>query len=168
MGRLAGLRGAAEMVSMLPERDTVAGAADAFGLGLDDIGGLSARLFPPDEPVPVHVCAEHVLGEARRVDEAETALAIGDLDAFGALLDASHASLGPYGVSTPGLDELCLRLRSAGAAGARLTGGGFGGFAVAAAAPEVLPDVLAAGEEYAGLAFEAVPTAGMVQGADDV
>ncbi len=167
LGRVAGAEGAAEMVSMLPDRDTVAAAADELGLCLDDIGGLSARFFHPDEAVPVHACAEHVLGEAKRVDEAEAALLAGDIGVFGALLDASHASLGRYGVSTPALDELCGRLRDAGAVGARLTGAGFGGFAVAVASPAALEQVIGAGEEYAGLAFEAVPAAGMMQGAAD-
>jgi galactokinase len=164
LGRVADVHEAAEMVAMLPTRDTVTAAADELGLCLDDIGGLAARLFPPDEPVPVHACAEHVLGEAKRVDEAEAALQAGDLEGFGALLDASHASLTDYGVSTPALDQLCVCLREAGAAGARLTGAGFGGFAIAAAPPAALAKVIAAGNEYAGLAFEAVPSAGMVHG----
>ncbi len=165
LGRIASVPGAAQMVAMLPVQDTVAGAADELGLALDDIGGLSARLFPPDRSVPVHTCAEHVLEEAKRVDEAEAALLAGDLAGFGALLDASHTSLGRFGVATTALDELCLCLREAGAVGARLTGAGFGGFAVAVAEPAVLPAVIAAGEQYAGLAFEAVPGAGMAQGA---
>ena len=46
----------------------------------------------------------------------------------GELLNASHASLRDcYGVSTPAVEETVERLRRAGAIGARIMGGGFGG-----------------------------------------
>ena len=60
------------------------------------------------------------------------ALRAGDLAALGALLRESHASLrDDYGVSTPELDLLVELLVDNGAAGARLTGAGFGGCVVA-------------------------------------
>ncbi len=60
--------------------------------------------------------------------EAVAALRGGDLAALGALLDASHASLRElYEISTPAVEATVARLREAGAAGARLVGGGFGG-----------------------------------------
>jgi len=56
----------------------------------------------------------------------------GDLEAFGRAMDASHASLrDDYEVSCPELDALVDAARENGAAGARLTGAGFGGCAVA-------------------------------------
>ena len=74
----------------------------------------------------------HVVTEGFRVEQAVEALIIGDLFAFGALLDASHASLRhDFEVSTEALDELVAAARGAGAAGARLTGAGFGGSIVA-------------------------------------
>jgi galactokinase len=76
----------------------------------------------------------HVVTEAARVRQAEAAMARGggDLAAFGLLLDASHQSLrDDYEVSHPELDQLVELAREAGAAGARLTGAGFGGSIVA-------------------------------------
>ena len=74
----------------------------------------------------------HVVTEGRRVTEAERALRSENLAAFGGLMNASHASLrDDFGVSTPALDEIVGVARDAGAAGARLTGAGFGGSAVA-------------------------------------
>ena len=74
----------------------------------------------------------HVVTEAARVDQAVEAMEMADLRAFGALMDASHASLAAdYEVSTAALDELVGLARSAGAVGARLTGAGFGGSIVA-------------------------------------
>ena len=56
----------------------------------------------------------------------------GDLAALGPLLSESHASLrDDYEVSTPELDLLVRILEQSGAAGARLTGAGFGGCVVA-------------------------------------
>ena len=74
----------------------------------------------------------HVTTEGRRVTEAETALRRADMGAFGMLMNASHASLrDDYGVSTAALDEIVEVALDAGAAGARLTGAGFGGCAIA-------------------------------------
>ncbi len=70
----------------------------------------------------------HVREENARVQETVAALRAGDLGRVGALLDASHASLRDlYECSTPAVEAAVERLRDAGAAGARLVGGGFGG-----------------------------------------
>ena len=62
------------------------------------------------------------------------ALEENDLPAAGRLLSASHASLrDDYEVSIPELDLLVELLVECGAAGARLTGAGFGGCVVALA-----------------------------------
>ncbi|PYP08841.1 MAG: hypothetical protein DMD56_11885 [Gemmatimonadetes bacterium] len=64
---------------------------------------------------------------------------------FGRLLDASHQSLrDDYEVSHPELDRLVGLAREAGAAGARLTGAGFGGSIVALCRVERAPEVVAA------------------------
>lgn len=82
----------------------------------------------------------HVVGEARRVDEACQALRTASAAAFGRLMDASHESLrDDFDVSHPALDELVAVARAAGARGARLTGAGLGGCIVA------LTDVAGAG-----------------------
>jgi galactokinase len=78
--------------------------------------------------------ARHVLNENERVREAATALSGGDVERLGALFDASHASQrDDFDVSVPEVDALAEALRHAGAFGARLTGGGFGGSVVAVA-----------------------------------
>jgi galactokinase len=70
----------------------------------------------------------HVLEEDARVRAAVAALHDGDLERLAALLDASHASLRDlYDASTPAVEQTVRALREAGAAGARMMGGGFGG-----------------------------------------
>jgi galactokinase len=80
--------------------------------------------------------ARHVVTENARVLAAAQALAADDLERVGQLLSQSHASLrDDFEVSTPELDRLVEALEAAGALGARLTGAGFGGCAVAVARP---------------------------------
>jgi galactokinase len=74
---------------------------------------------------------EHVTGEAARVRDAAAAMERCDPAAFGRLLVESHASLRDrLRVSVPALDRLVEAALGCGAAGARLTGAGFGGCAV--------------------------------------
>lgn len=79
--------------------------------------------------------ARHVFTENARVQEAAGGK---DAAAFGALMNASHASLrDDYEVSTPELDRLVALLQAhPGVYGARLTGAGFGGACVALCRPE--------------------------------
>ena len=50
------------------------------------------------------------------------------MDELGRLLDASHASLrDDFQISTPAVEGAYARLHDAGALGARIVGGGFGG-----------------------------------------
>jgi galactokinase len=80
----------------------------------------------------------HVITENTRVDAAYDALRADDLGSLAALLDASHASLRDlYEVSTPAVEATVDRVRAAGAAGARLMGGGFGGHILALFPPGV-------------------------------
>jgi galactokinase len=77
----------------------------------------------------------HVTTEKERVAAAAEALAAADLPRFGRLLVESHTSLRDrLEVSCPELDRLVDRALALGAAGARLTGAGFGGCAVIACA----------------------------------
>ncbi len=79
-------------------------------------------------PDPLAARACHIIGENIRVQAAVSALQHGDLMALGRLLDASHASLrDSYEVSTPAVEATVERLHRAGAVGARIVGGGFGG-----------------------------------------
>jgi galactokinase len=76
----------------------------------------------------------HVRTENERVRSAVEALERDDISALGPLFAASHASLrDDYEVSTPTLDRLVEAALEAGALGARLTGGGFGGSVLAVA-----------------------------------
>jgi galactokinase len=77
--------------------------------------------------------ARHVVTENGRVRAFAAALAAGDAARAGALMVDSHRSLrDDFEVSTPALDALVAALASTpGVHGARLTGAGFGGCAVA-------------------------------------
>jgi galactokinase len=82
--------------------------------------------------------AAHVVAETGRPGALAQALATADLETAGSLMNDSHASLRDlYEVSCPELDvmvEEARRLR--GCTGARMTGAGFGGCAVALVAAE--------------------------------
>ena len=80
--------------------------------------------------------ARHVITENARVEAAADALRDRDLERVGALLDASHASLrDDYESSVPEVEATVERLKAAGAAGARMVGGGFGGSVLALLGP---------------------------------
>jgi len=86
--------------------------------------------------------ARHVVSENRRVRLFADALRAGDTERCGELMLESHASLrDDFGVSTVDLDALVDRLVGAGAYGARLTGAGFGGCAVALCPAERASDI---------------------------
>jgi galactokinase len=80
--------------------------------------------------------ARHVVTEQERVHDVVDALGRGDMAAVGAALTACHVSLrDDFEISVPELDGAVDAALEAGALGARLTGGGFGG-AVLALVPE--------------------------------
>jgi galactokinase len=99
----------------------------------DDASGL---------PPPLDRRVRHVISENERVDAAVAALAVGDLHALGELLNASHASLrDDYEVSVPEVERTVEACGDAGALGARIMGGGFGGSVLALfPPPAALPD----------------------------
>jgi galactokinase len=76
--------------------------------------------------------ARHVSSENNRVNESVSALKAGALEEFGALMNASHASLrDDFEVSCPELDFLVETAVSIpGVLGSRMTGAGFGGCTV--------------------------------------
>jgi galactokinase len=89
-------------------------------------------------PEPLRGRALHVISENERVLDAVAALRRRDTPALGDLLDASHASLRDrYEVSAPEVEGTVARLKRAGAAGARIMGGGFGGAVLALFPPDV-------------------------------
>jgi mevalonate kinase len=69
------------------------------------------------------------------VAAARRTLTSGDLPALGALLLRNHALLQTIGVSSPELDRLVAAAQEAGALGAKLSGGGWGGVMFALVAP---------------------------------
>ena len=87
----------------------------------------------------------HVVTETARVGLAADAATAHDWAGFGALMDASHASLrDDYRVSCEELDTACAVAKAGGALGARLTGGGFGGSAIALVDSAQVVDITAA------------------------
>ncbi len=112
-------------------------ACERLGLGslraatLADVERLSA---------PLDRRARHIVTENRRVDETVQALRDHDLEAVGRLLDASHASLRDcFEISTPAVESAVQRCKEAGAIGARIMGGGFGGNVLALLPPNARP-----------------------------
>lgn len=90
--------------------------------------GIPALRDATHEHAEQHPLARHAFSENARVLEAVEALAADDRERLGRIFLASHASLrDDVRVSTRELDLLVEELVSAGAYGARLTGGGFGG-----------------------------------------
>jgi galactokinase len=87
----------------------------------------------------------HVVTEIARVEEFVALLDAGRVRDVGPLMDASHASLrDDYEVSAPELDRVVEAAREAGALGARMTGGGFGGSAIALVEVDAIDAVAAA------------------------
>ena len=115
--RRAGCERAASLLGLSALRDVTAN-------GLDD---ALAQL--PDELRPL---VRHVVTENARVERTVEHLRTGDIGAIGDLLTASHVSLrDDYRVSCLELDVAVDAALDAGALGARMTGGGFGGSAIA-------------------------------------
>jgi galactokinase len=93
----------------------------------DDVAAAVDRLGPVR-----HRRARHVVGENARVLAVADRLRAGHTAEIGAALTASHASLrDDYEASTPALDAAVEAALDAGALGARMTGAGFGGCAIA-------------------------------------
>jgi galactokinase len=118
-------------------RSECARAAELLGVrALSEADAAAAEQLPE----PLRRRARHVLGENERVREAVAALTVENLPQLGSLLDASHASLrDDFEISTPAVEASVARLRDAGAAGARIMGGGFGGCVLGLFAPDAPP-----------------------------
>jgi galactokinase len=99
---------------------------------------VRASIDDPEQADEAARRVRHVVTEIERVRQTSVVLRrgrlreSGQLDRLAALLDASHSSLrDDYEVSCAELDVACVAARAAGAHGARMTGGGFGGSAIA-------------------------------------
>ena len=96
-------------------------------VGPDDLDAAAGRLDPE-----TFRRVRHVVTENERVLQTVGILETAGPAAIGPLLDASHASMrDDFEISCPELDLAVEAARSAGAVGARMTGGGFGGSAIA-------------------------------------
>jgi galactokinase len=100
---------------------------------LRDVSVASFERHAGELPENVRRRCRHVIGENQRVLDGIESLAQGNASAFGKLMDASHVSLrDDYEVSCAELDAMVEAAWSTpGVVGARMTGGGFGGCAVA-------------------------------------
>lgn len=114
-------------------------------LGLSALRDVTEDALPatlPLLPTELHGLVRHVVTENRRVLDMVELLNAKRVDEIGGLLDASHESLSvDYRVSSPELDQAVQAARRAGALGARMIGGGFGGSAIALV-PESLRDTV--------------------------
>jgi len=99
---------------------------DARAIGVDVLRDATVGM------VGARPRARHVVEEIARVWSAAEALDAGDVEQLGNLMSQSHQSSRVlWESSTPELDVIVEEAVAAGAFGARLTGGGFGGCAVA-------------------------------------
>ncbi|MER6558719.1 galactokinase [Streptomyces sp. NPDC001027] len=130
--------------------------------------GLDAALARLGDEEEVRRLVRHVVTEDERVERVVRLLESGDTRAVGPVLTEGHASLrDDFQVSCPELDLVVETAVAAGALGARMTGGGFGGSAIVLAEAADVDTLTKAVEEAfaaAGYAaprvFEAVPSAG--------
>jgi galactokinase len=107
-------------------------------LGVAHLRDVSIEMLPRLAVLPPLLArrARHIITENDRVLRARSALLTGDLPTLGDLFNASHASMrDDYEVSVPAVDRLVELAASVPSVfGARMTGGGFGGAIVIAAA----------------------------------
>ena len=133
-------------------------------VALADLVDALAKL---DDPVQRRR-VRHVVTENERVLQVVRLLRAGDVRATGPLLTASHASMrDDYEISVPQLDTAVEVAIGTGALGARMTGGGFGGSAIALVPEADLAPVTAAVDKAFAAAgwpeprtFVAVPSDG--------
>lgn len=154
------------------EGSTYSERRDACAAAAARIGVTMLRDATPAQ-VANDAFARHVVSENRRVLDFVEALRARDFERCGELMVASHASLrDDFRVSTAELDALVDALLESGAYGARLTGAGFGGCAVALVATDSVAAVAerataryrsATGREPTPFVVRAVDGAGRVE-----
>jgi galactokinase len=107
--------------------DAAAAALDLPSLRDANLAGVETL-----EDARVRRRARHVVTEIDRVSAAVDAIRAGDWPLVGSLFLASHASMrDDFEISCPELDVAVTTAIEAGAVGARMTGGGFGGSSIA-------------------------------------
>lgn len=128
------------------------GVASLRDLGVDDLPRAQQVL---DDVTFRRV--RHIVTENERVLQTVAALRERGPRAIGPLLDASHVSMrDDFEISVPELDLAVEMARATGAIGARMTGGGFGGAAIALVPREQMATVIdAVTKAFARDGFEA-------------
>jgi galactokinase len=132
-----------------------------------ELAGLNDALKNLDDEV-MRRRVRHVVTEIARVETVAAALRLGQMREIGPLLTASHASLrDDFEVTVSELDVAVEAALSAGAYGARMTGGGFGGSIIALVeadqADHVVKAIEAAFDVHgfaAPTSIESIPSAG--------
>jgi len=99
---------------------------------LRDVGVMDLNRYAELLPESVRRRCRHIVTENERTLRAAAALGDGDVAELGKLMKLSHLSLrDDYEVSCPELDAMVdIAMQQEGVAGARMTGGGFGGCTV--------------------------------------
>ncbi|ARH91601.1 galactokinase [Streptomyces sp. MOE7] len=145
----------------------------ARALGVRALRDVAAPQLPEalatlaDRPV-VQALVRHIVTENDRVEQVVACLDAGRTRAIGPLLTAGHASLrDDFKISCRELDLAVDTANAAGALGARMTGGGFGGSAIvlveetaARTVGTAVTEAFAAAGHAVPRIFEAVPSAG--------
>ena len=133
-------------------------------VGLDDLDDALARL--DDDMLRKRV--RHVVTENARVLEVVAVLrAHENLSAIGPALTASHASMrDDFEITVPEIDTVVTAALGAGAHGARMTGGGFGGCVLALVDADAVEPVVRAVEAAYGAAGFRPPAAFVATAAD--
>ena len=102
-------------------------------LGTEYLGSIKPKQFDENKINDELILkrARHVITENARVLEAKKYILNKDIKSFGKLMNESHQSYAKdFEASTEDVDSIVERSKISGAEGARLTGGGFGGFTV--------------------------------------
>jgi galactokinase len=134
-------------------------AARTLGVpALRDVTDLDAALARLDDDV-VRRRVRHVVTENQRVLDTVALLRAGRVTEIGPLLTASHASMrDDFAITVPEIDLAVETALAAGAHGARMTGGGFGGCVIALVSADAAVDVAAAVTAAFAQAGYAAPT----------
>lgn len=129
---------------------------------------LASALHKLEHDPELFTRTQHVVSEIQRVRDTVDALEAGHMAKVGLLFTSSHLSLrDDFEVSCEELDVAVDAALDAGALGARMTGGGFGGSAIALVSERLVPSVemaILSAYEHHGFTkpefFRAVPATG--------
>ena len=116
----------------------------------DMVARFAARMYSYPEKA-----AKKLEAMGRLTERGSDAIRVWDLPTLGSLMIENHRYLDWFGVSTPALNRACAVAIGAGALGAKLTGGGGGGCAVALVTLEHRESVQAS---VAAAGFTVIPT----------